>query len=180
MAREYGEYLRRGATVAAVVVDAPGQIAAMAEKLALPFPVLSDPDGTGAIKPLDVWDGEERTAKPAILVVAPDGTEAYRYVGVDFMDRPNDDEVLATVGGVGAAPIPETTGTVPHLDPAPGPRATRLPDLGVYMRGVRFAMEAMADRARDPFDKAEAERSSAMAERFVAAQGATLRLTKAG
>ncbi len=95
MGREYGEYLRRGATVAGVVVDAPGQNAAMAEKLALPFPILSDPDGTGGIKPLGVWDGEGRMAKPAILVFAPDGREAYRYVGVDFMDRPGDDEVVA-------------------------------------------------------------------------------------
>ncbi len=88
MARGYGEYARRGATVAAVVIDPPGQNAAMAEKLALPFPVLADPGGEGAIKPLGVWDEAGNMAKPAIVVVGPDGREAYRYVGVDFMDRP--------------------------------------------------------------------------------------------
>ncbi len=61
--------------------------------------------------------------------------------------------------------------------PRPGGRATKLEDLAVYMRGVRFASRALADRARDPFDRAEAERTSKMAERFVAAQGATLRAT---
>jgi hypothetical protein len=177
MGREYGEYLRRGATVAGVVVDAPGQNAAMVEKLALPFPILSDPDGAGAIEPLGVWDGEGRMAKPAILVVAPDGREAYRYVGVDFMDRPNDDEPLAALDALGLPPVDAPVGSVAHLPAAPGPRATKLADLGVYMRGVRFAARALAERARDPIDKAEAERTSKMAERYVAAQGATARAT---
>jgi hypothetical protein len=177
MAREYGEYLRRGATVASVVIDAPGQNAAMVEKLALPFPILSDPDGAGAIKPLGVWDGEGRMAKPAILVFAPDGREAYRYVGVDFMDRPSDGDVLVALDRLHLPPAEAVPAVAPHLPPAPGPRAMKLPDLGVYMRGVRFAMTAMAHRSRDPFDKTEAERTAAMAERYLAAQGATLRAT---
>ena len=177
MAREYAAYLRRGATIAAIVIDSPEQNAAMAEKLALPFPILSDPGGERAIKPYGVWDGEGKMAKPAIVVVAPDGREAYRYVGVDFMDRPNDDEALAALDGLGLPPVAATLGRVPHLTPRPGPRATTLGDLGVYMRGVRFAMRAMAARARDPFDRAEAERTARMAERYLAAQGATVRAT---
>ncbi len=177
MAREYEEYLRRGATIAAVVVDAPTQNAAMVEKLALPFPVLADPDGEGAIKPFEVWDEAGKTARPAIVALAPDGRVAYRYTGVDFMDRPNDDEVLTALDGLGLPPLDASPAESPRLPPAPGPRATPLRDLGVYMRGVRFAMQAMAERARDPQDRAEAERTSKMAERFVAAQGATLRAT---
>jgi hypothetical protein len=45
------------------------------------------------------------------------------------------------------------------------------------MRGDRFATQVLAARVRDPFDRAEAERTSMMAERFIAAQGATLRAT---
>ncbi len=179
MARNYGEYLRRGATIAAVVIDAPGQNAAMVEKLALPFPVLADPDGERAIKPFGVWDEAGKMARPAIVVIAPDGQEAHRYVGVDFMDRPNDDATLAAVAGLGLGPLDIPLETVPHTVPAPGPRAMTVADLAVYLRGVRSAMQAMAGRARDPFDKAEAERSRAMAERFIAAQGATLRLASA-
>ncbi len=176
MAREYDQYTRRGATIAAIVIDPPEQNAAMVEKLALPFPILSDPDGEGAIKPLGVWDAEEKMATPAIIVLAPDGHEVYRYAGVDFMDRPNDDEILETLSSL-ALPATETpAGTIAHLDPRPGSRATKLDNLAVYMRGVRFASKALADRARDPFDKAEAERTSRMAERYIAAQGATLRL----
>ncbi len=177
MGREYGEYLRRGATIAGVVIDAPGQNAAMVQKLALPFPILADPEGEGAAKPYGAWDAAGNMAKPAIVAVAPDGAEAYRYVGVDFMDRPGDDEVLAALGALGLPPIEAPVGPVGHLPAEPGPRATKLADLGVYMRGVRFAMQAMAGRARDPFDQAEAERTSRMAERYIAAQGATLRVT---
>ena len=176
MAREYDAYTRRGATIAGIVVDAPEQNAAMVEKLALPFPILSDPDGEGAIKPLGVWDAAGKMATPAIVVLAPDGHEAYRYAGVDFMDRPNDDEILEALSSLDLPATATPTGTIPHLDPRPGSRATRLEHLAVYLRGVRFASIALAGRARDPFDKAEAERTSRMAERYIAAQGATLRL----
>ncbi len=176
MAREYDQYTQRGATIAAIVIDMPEQNAAMVEKLALPFPILSDPDGERAIKPLGVWDAEGKMAKPAILVMAPDRQEAYRHVGTDFMDRPNDDEILAALHGLGLPATETPAGTIAHLDPRPGSRATKLDNLAVYMRGVRFASKALADRARDPFDKEEAERTSRMAERYIAAQGATLRL----
>ncbi|MDQ3481190.1 MAG: peroxiredoxin family protein [Actinomycetota bacterium] len=178
MAREYDQYTRRGATIAAIVIDTPEQNAAMVEKLALPFPILSDPDGTRAIKRLKVWDAEGKMATPAIIVLAPDGHEAYRYAGVDFMDRPNDDAILDTLASLGLPATETPPGTIAHLDPRPGNRAIRLDNLAVYMRGVRFASKALADRARDPVDKAEAERTSRMAERYVAAQGATLRLVK--
>jgi len=177
MAREYGEYLRRGAMIAAVVIDPPERNAAMVEKLALPFPILADPDGEQAIKPAGAWDDKGKMARPAIVVLAPNGDEIYRYVGVDFMDRPGDEEVLAALDGSGLSPIDDSLDPVAHRPPVPGPRAMKLPDLGVYMRGVRFAMQAMATRARDAFDRTEAERTAKMAERYLAAQGATLRLT---
>jgi hypothetical protein len=176
MARDYGEYLRRGATIAAVVIDPPERNAAMVENLALPFPVLADPGGAEAIRSAGVWDDTGTMARPAIIVVAPDGREAYRYVGVDFMDRPGDGEVLAALDRLGLSPIDAPLEPVAYRPPAPGPRATKLADLGVYMRGVRFAMQAMAARARDAWDRDEAERTAQMAERYIAAQGATLRI----
>ncbi|MDQ3514754.1 MAG: peroxiredoxin family protein [Chloroflexota bacterium] len=176
MARAYGEYLRRGATIAAVVIDSPGQNAAMVEKLALPFPIVSDPGGEYLIRPHGAWDPGGTMARPAIVVLSPAGEEAYRYVGADFMDRPDDGEVLAALDLLGLPPIEAAVETVPHGDPMPGPRAVPLPNLVVYMRGVRFAMGAMAARARDPFDRAEAERTATMAEGFIAAQAASVRL----
>lgn len=176
MGREYDAYTRRGATIAAIFIDAPEQNAAMVEKLALPFPILSDPDGERAIKPLGLWDDQGKMATPAIIVLAPSGREVYRYAGVDFMDRPSDEEILEALSSLGLPETETPAGTIAYLDPRPGSRATKLENLAVYMRGVRFAAMALADRARDPFDKAEAERTSRMAERYVAAQGATLRL----
>lgn len=168
MAREYAAYLGRGASIVAIVVDAPEQNAAMVEKLALPFPILSDPDGEGPIKPYDLWDAAGDMAKLAIVVVASDSREAYRYDG-DFMDRPNDDEVFAALNGLGLPPLETPIGPLPHLPPHPGPPAMKLGDLGVYMRGVRSGTKAMTARARDPFDRAGAERTARMAERYVAA-----------
>jgi len=180
MARSYDGYLRRGATIAAVVIDSPEQNAAMAAKLALPFPVLADPGGNGAIQPYDVWDPKGSMSRPAIVVLAPDGREVFRTVGVDFMDRPHEDEVLAALDTLGLPPLSQPVATVEHLEPGPGPRAMPLADLGVYLRGVRFATSGLAGRARDPFDRAEAERTSAMAERYLTAQAATRRVTEAG
>ena len=177
MAREYDAYTRRGATLAAVVIDPPEQNAAMVEKLAVPFPILSDPRGERAIKPLGLWDERGNMATPSIVVFGPDGREAYRYAGVDFMDRPGDEAVLTALDGLGLPPIDVPIGPVARLPAVPGPRATKLAELGVYMRGVRFAAQALGGRARDPFDRAEAERTSRMAERYVAAQGDTLRAT---
>jgi len=129
MAREYAAYLGRGASIVAIVVDAPEQNAAMVEKLALPFPILSDPDGEGAIKPYDLWDADGDTAKPAIVVVAPDGREAYRYDGVDFMDRPNDDEVLTALDGLGLPPL-KAPAVPPAAPPgSPSDKAGRLGSL---------------------------------------------------
>lgn len=176
MARSYEEYLRRGATIAAVVIDAPGQNAAIVATLALPFPVLSDPAGDGMIKSFGVWDDNGSMSKPAIIVVSPDEREIFRYVGVDFMDRPHENDALTALDGLGLPPLDLPIATVPHLPPVPGPRALPLPDLAVYMRGVRFATQALAARARDPVDRDEAERTTKMAERFVAAHGATRRL----
>jgi peroxiredoxin len=102
LARDHERYAQRGAAIIGISVDSPGQNAAMAQKLALPFPLLSDPDATGAIAPFGVADaGNARgvMAKPAIVVVAPNGGEAYRYAGGDFADRPGDAERSQRVDG---------------------------------------------------------------------------------
>jgi peroxiredoxin len=63
----------------------------MVEKLLLPFPLLSDPEGR-VIKGYDVWtDGEGGIAKPSIFAVRKDGSIAWSYVGQDYADRPTDD-----------------------------------------------------------------------------------------
>jgi hypothetical protein len=94
------------------------------------------------------------------------------------MDWPNDDDVLTALDGLRLVLLDHPIATVPHLLPAPGPRALPLPDLAIYMRGVRSSSQALARRARDPFDRTEAERTTRMAERSIAAQRATRLLRK--
>lgn len=180
MARSYDEYLMRGAAIAAIVTDHPAQNAAMVSTLALPFPVLSDANGEGAIKPYGVWDDAGAMSKPAIIVLSPEGNEVFRYVGIDFMDRPHEDDALAALAESAFPAVDRPLATAPHMSPTPGPRAMPLRDLAVYMRGVRFATQALANRARDPFDRDEAQRTAKMAERFIAAQAATRRVVDEG
>ena len=83
-----------GVQLAAIVNDSVEQNAAMVDKLLLPFPVLSDGD-SAVIKAWDLYNEREDVAKPSLQLVRADGTIAYSYVGVDFTDRPTDEEMLA-------------------------------------------------------------------------------------
>ena len=68
----------------------------MVEKLLLPFPLLSDPEGR-VIKKWSVWNASEAIAKPSIFAIRKDGSIAWAYVGRDFADRPTDDELFSSI-----------------------------------------------------------------------------------
>lgn len=104
-ARTYTDFQNRGAEITAISVDTPEQNRAMIDKLLLPFRLLSDPDGSLAIKPYGVWNDKAQIALPSVFVVGQDGTIRYQYTGQDFADRPGDDAIFATLdaGGVHAA-----------------------------------------------------------------------------
>ena len=88
-------------SLAGVSVDSVEQNRAMVEKLLLPFPLLSDPEGR-VIKEWGVWtDGEGGIAKPSIFAIRGDGSVAWEYVGRDFADRPTDDELFNSLRGGG-------------------------------------------------------------------------------
>jgi peroxiredoxin len=73
----------------------------MVDKLMLPFPLLSDPDGR-VIKDWGVWtDGEGGLAKPSIFAIRSGGSVAWAYLGHDFADRPTDDELFNSLRGGG-------------------------------------------------------------------------------
>jgi peroxiredoxin len=74
---------------------------AMFDKLILPFPLLSDPEGR-VIKEWDVWnEGEGGIAKPALFLVWPDMSISYSYIGRDFADRPPDEDFLVAAAEAG-------------------------------------------------------------------------------
>jgi peroxiredoxin len=94
----WDRFEQAGLQVAAIVVDEPSKNLAMVEKLLLPFPILSDPEAR-VIHAYDVWNpGDGGVAKPALFLVRPDSGVAFAYVGTDFADRPDDDELFAAVG----------------------------------------------------------------------------------
>src|SRR5262245_13543168 len=118
MARAYEEFMRRGARIAAISVDPPAANAGMVRKLALPYSVLADPDGELAIRPFGVWHEGRNIAKPAIVALAPDGREVYRYVGADFMDRPGDEEILVALDALALPAVPSSSGVIEHIEPS--------------------------------------------------------------
>lgn len=154
-----------GAQLVAISVDDVGANAALTAKLRLPFPVLSDPDGEGAIKPFGVWHAEEGIARAAVVALAPDGGEVFRHVGIDYADRPVELEVLAAVRALGLPAREDRPGVHPHAEPRPSPRAYAREALLPYFRGVRGAAKALHGRTGEE----HAARVQALAERFVEA-----------
>ena len=80
----------------------------MVEKLALPFPLLSDPEGELA-KRCGLWNDREGVAEPTIVVLDRSGEVRYAYAGGrDFSDRPPEDEVISALeeaNNDGAEPV---------------------------------------------------------------------------
>jgi alkyl hydroperoxide reductase subunit AhpC len=148
--------------VAGISVDPPAQNAAMVAKLRLPFPLLSDPDGTAAIKPYDVWNDQASIALPALVLVGPDGDDVWRQVSRDFADRATEEEVLARVQGQGWPAVSQEA-PAPG-DAQPGERAMPVEKLVPYFRGATFAAKALAGRVPDA--KAEADALVAEYDRY--------------
>ncbi len=78
-----------------MVVDPDGRNAALAKRWHLPFRIASDPGGERFLKPLDLWNAEERDgiAVPALLVISPQADEVEnlvvdKMVGVVELDVP--------------------------------------------------------------------------------------------
>lgn len=137
----------------------------MVEKLALPFPLLSDPRGEGAIKPYGVWHEGQTYAKPAVVLVAADRSEALRQVGEDLADRLPEEALVASVRALG---VPATMQQRPTPGtPRAGERAVDLAWLPAYFRGAKSAVMSLA--ARVPEARSAAKIMSAEYDRFLAA-----------
>ncbi len=171
LAEHHDALLEAGTRVVGVVVDPPERNAAMIAKLRLPFPILSDPDGSVAIRPLDVWDEEGGHARPGIVLVAPDGTTAWHQVGRDLADRAMESELVDAARALGLPPAPPLE--VRRGRPRPGDDAFPITAFAPYFRGVTFAAQALAHR--EPAVADEAERLQDEARRYAEAAAARLR-----
>ena len=158
------DFAAAGALIVAVSADDVGAGAATTARLALPFPVLSDPGGHRAIEPFGVWKEDEQRARPALVALAPDVGEVYRYVGADQVDRAVEDEALVALRALRLRPRPAPAEMHVHTDPQPTANAYPKEQLAPYLRGVRSAANVLLMRTGHE----QAARLHQMAERFLA------------
>jgi hypothetical protein len=153
MAQRHDEFLANGARVFALSVDSPGQNAAVMDKLALPFPILSDAKRDQAVTPLGFADENDprMISRPGVVIISPDGEVVSRFVGKDYADRPDEDLVLEELGSLGLDPI--TQDLAEHGPVEPGERAIPYEGLNYYFSGAKFATLAIRRRYRDISDE---------------------------
>jgi len=157
----------------------------MVEKLALPFPLLSDQDAAvtsawGVYDPVGGTHGP--IARPAIFVVGRDHRVTYEYVGRDFADRPPNAAIYEALEVVREA----EPRRLEHAVSGPGPRPLDagnpadkpmpLRDIAPYFRGATFAVQAIAGRTDDAGVKAECDRLRAIVGDYMKHAIATYRM----
>ena len=161
-----------GAEVIAVSIDEEVRQAAMFARWPTPHVLyVSDPDGRHLLDPLGLYDPNERDGMglPAMVVIGPDGTEEYRYVGRDFADRTTDADVYAAVAALGLPAMEPPAGGPIGSVPADLGRFFKVENLVPYFKGNRFGAHAIAGRVDDPIAKATALQHRDMADATLAA-----------
>jgi hypothetical protein len=149
MANRHDEFLAKGARVFAISADTPAMNAAMVDKLALPFPILSDSDREQAIRPLGFADEKDprEISRPGAVLVSPDSEVVYSIVGRDYADRPLEDVLLEQLDELG---LDATSQPPPELgEMEAGEKAMPYRGLSPYFRGAKFAALAIRSRHRD-------------------------------
>jgi alkyl hydroperoxide reductase subunit AhpC len=169
MADRHDEFLAAGGRVFGLSADSPGQNAGVMETLALQFPVLSDESKDNAIRPLGFDDEADprQISRPGVVVINPDGEVAYRFVGRDYADRPDEDDVLRALTELG---LPATTQDHAETGPVePGEKAMPGEGLKFYFSGAKFATLALRRRHRElgPEFKDDTKAYIAMVERYI-------------
>ena len=122
---------------------------AVVQKLALPFPILSDPDRSRAVTPLGFADENDPRliSLPGTVIVAPGGEIVFSVTGRDYADRPDEDLLLEQIAILG---LDATTQEAPELGPAEaGEKAMPYEGLPHYFRGAKFATMALRGRHRE-------------------------------
>lgn len=132
----------------------------MAEKLELPFPLLSDARGELS-KLCGLWNEEEGVAVPSIIVVDRSGEIQHAYSGSDFADRPGDTKIFEALDGLDDSGEPQSREPEVSLSADEAQRDSVRPDrppitleqLVPYYRGVFFATVALKKRLKQHGDE---------------------------
>lgn len=154
-----------GAEIIAISVDDDVRQAGMTRRWGLEqIHFVADPGGERFLRPLDLFDPEERNGigLPALLVIDPDGNERYRYTGRDFADRTHDEDVLAAVEHLGLPAI-ESPRWEPAVDVPDSLKGYfKTSDILPYFRGNYFGSLAIGWRLDDPESRAIAKEHRTM------------------
>ena len=149
-------------------VDPPEAQLAFDRTWHVPFPWVSDPDGSRLAEPLGAWDENASIFRPLVLAVAPDGSEAFHELSRDFTDRPDDEPVLAAVERLGLPALPEPEPWAPDgVEPRPSKRAFPPASFHPYFRAIKFNTMALAERMVDDRDRHEVLTEHRMALSFL-------------
>ena len=167
-----------------MVVDSPERNAAFARRWHLPIPIQSDPGGEQYLRPLELWNAEERggIAVPALLVISPDGEVAERVLSRDFADRIHDEDVLLALEEKGYPALESGAALVEATEAgdAEVEGAFRAEDFRMFFIGNMIATRALAQRISDPDGLEEIKAHGKMSSSFVRAWSERLKAVKAG
>ena len=94
LASNYEKFKAAGAELLAISVDSPEKNRELAEKLKLPYPLLSDADRK-TITTYDIVDPNGKIARASVFVLDKQGIVRWTYLAEDYKVRPLDDEILA-------------------------------------------------------------------------------------
>jgi mycoredoxin-dependent peroxiredoxin len=86
----------KGATLTAISVDPVEKSRALASRLGIQFPLLSDPGGEVA-RAYGVWHAEKEIALPAVFVIDRRGAIRWKRVSASLNDRPPEDDIVEAV-----------------------------------------------------------------------------------
>jgi peroxiredoxin len=94
---DFAKFAPLHTALAAVSVDPVEDAAAFNQQWRFPFPLLADPqlkliDAFGVRHPQG-HDGKD-ISRPAVIIIDPNKTVRFKYVGQNPVDRPTDDEIL--------------------------------------------------------------------------------------
>ena len=170
LATNYTRLHHGGAELIAISVDDDVRQAGMANRWRLTHTrMVSDPGGEAYLRPLDLFDPNERggIAMPAMVLIEPGGAEVYRYRGRDFADRTNDDDLWEALDALALAPVDPGPWRPEVAVPDDLGRYFRPEDLTLYFRGNMFGAIAIAGRLDDPAAKAIAVQHRDMAKATV-------------
>ncbi|MCH9649731.1 MAG: redoxin domain-containing protein [Deltaproteobacteria bacterium] len=158
-----------GAQIVAVSVDSQERNEGMRHRWELPFPFLSDPQGEEFLKPLGLWNAEERggLAVPALVLFSSGGEEIQRVTSRDYADRIHDEDVLGALEALGFDPIspPATTAAEEPARKLRGAFPSKLFD--AYFRGNFYGAIALRGRIADADARREAKAHQLMAQSFL-------------